>query len=71
LIGLDNTPQARLTVEQQVSRDVTVTYITNLNRAQQQIVRVAWDLSRQFSAIMTRDENGVLSIDFVYKQSFK
>ena len=71
LIGIDNTPQARLTVEQQVSRDVTVTYITNLNRAQQQIVRVAWDLSRQFSAIMTRDENGVLSVDFVYKQSFK
>jgi len=71
LIGLDNTPQARLTLEQQVSRDVTVTYVTSLNRAQTQIARVEWDLSRRFSAVMTRDENGVLSLDFFYKRGFR
>lgn len=71
LIGLDNTPQARLSVEQPISRDVSVTYITSLNRAQNQLVRVQWDLSREWSAIATRDENGVLSVDFVFKRSFK
>lgn len=71
LIGLDNTPQARLSFEQQISRDVSVTYVTSLNRAQYQLVRVQWDLSRQWSAIATRDENGVLSVDFLFKKSFK
>lgn len=71
LIGLDNTPQARLSFEQQISRDVSVTYVTSLNRAQYQLVRIQWDLSRTWSALATRDENGVLSIDFLYKKSFK
>ncbi len=71
LIGLDNTPQARVSFEQQISRDVTVTYVQALNRAQQQLVRVQWDWSREWSAIATRDENGVLSVDFVYKRSLR
>ncbi len=71
LIGLDNTPQSRLSFEQPVSRDVTVTYSQTLARAQGQLVRVQWDLSRQWSALATRDENGVLSVDFVFRKSFK
>src|SRR5262249_5534378 len=38
LTGVDYLPQARLTIEQQVSKDVTLTYIPNLNRTQEQIV---------------------------------
>jgi len=71
LTGLENTAQARLTVEQQVSRDVTVTFITNLNRTQQQIVSVEWDFSREFSALAIRDENGVFGLDFFYRKRFK
>ncbi len=70
LTGVTNTPQARLTVEQQLSRDVTVTYITNLNRTQQQIVRVQWDLSRDFSVLAVRDDNGVFGVDFLYRKRF-
>jgi hypothetical protein len=32
-------PQAH-TIEQQVSKDITLTYITNLNRTQEQIVQI-------------------------------
>ncbi len=71
LTGLENTAQARLTVEQQVSRDLTVTFITNLNRTQQQIVSVEWDFSREFSALAVRDENGVFGLDFFYRKRFK
>ncbi|MCU0246368.1 MAG: translocation/assembly module TamB, partial [Bryobacter sp.] len=71
LTGIDRTPQARLTVEQQVSSDIIVTYITNLNRTQQQIVSVEWDFSRQFSAIAVRDENGTFGVDFFYRRRFK
>jgi translocation and assembly module TamB len=64
-------PQARLTMEQQVSSDVTLTYITNLAVTNQQIVRVQWDFSRKWSAVALRDENGAFSIDFLYRKRFK
>ena len=64
-------PQARLTFEQQVSSDITLTYITNLAVANQQIVRVEWDLNQRWSVVALRDENGAFSIDFQYKKSFK
>ena len=71
LTGIENTAQARLTIEQQVSRDITVTFITNLNRTQQQIVSVEWDFSRDFSAVAIRDENGIFGLDFFYRKRFK
>jgi translocation and assembly module TamB len=64
-------PQARLTLEQQVSSDITLTYITNLAVTNQQIVRVQWDFSRRWSAVALRDENGAFSIDFQYRKRFK
>jgi translocation and assembly module TamB len=64
-------PQARLTMEQQVSSDITLTYITNLAVTNQQIVRVQWDFSRKWSAVALRDENGAFSVDFQYRKRFK
>jgi translocation and assembly module TamB len=63
-------PQARLTLEQQVSTVVTVTYITNLSVTNQQIVRVQWDLGKQWSVVALRDENGAFSVDFQYRRRF-
>jgi translocation and assembly module TamB len=68
LTGIDNTPQARLTLEQQISKDVTLTYVTNLNRSQQQLVRLEWNLSQEWSVIAVRDENGVFGMDFQYRR---
>jgi translocation and assembly module TamB len=71
LTGVDNIPQARLIFEQQVSRDITLSYVTNLNRTSQQIVRVEWDFSRQWSMVANRDENGIFSVDVLYRKRFK
>lgn len=71
LTGVDNLPAARLTFEQQVSRDITLTYITDLNRTQEQIVRVEWELSEHWSAIAVRDSNGLFGIDIQYHKRFK
>jgi translocation and assembly module TamB len=69
--GVDYLPQARLTIEQQVSKDITLTYVTNLNRTQEQIVRIEWDVSRQWSAIAVREANGLFGIDLQYRKRFK
>ena len=71
LTGVDNIPQARITVEQSISRDVTLTFVSNLNRAQQQVVRLEWDLNREWSLIAVRDENGVFGVDFLLKKRFR
>jgi translocation and assembly module TamB len=71
IAGLEGTPQARVTVEQQVSKDVTVTFVTNLNRSQQQVVRLEWNLSREWSLIALRDENGAFGVDFQLRKQVK
>jgi translocation and assembly module TamB len=70
LMGANAQPQARLTIEQQISKDVTLTYITNLTQANQQLVRLEWDLNRRLSVVALREENGVFGIDFLYKKRF-
>ena len=64
-------PQARPPVEQQISRDVTLTYVTNLSQANQQIIRVEWDMNRNWSVVAVREENGVFGVDFFFKKRFR
>jgi translocation and assembly module TamB len=54
-----------------VSKDITLTYITNLNRTQEQLVRLQWDLDKNWSAIAVRDANGLFGIDFQFRKRFK
>ncbi|HEU5453199.1 MAG TPA: translocation/assembly module TamB domain-containing protein, partial [Terriglobales bacterium] len=63
-----NNPTAQVTIEQQVSRNITVTYITDLSRSAQQVIQLEYAINRNFSVIALRDQNGVLSLDFRYRQ---
>jgi translocation and assembly module TamB len=69
--GLDNSTQARLTLEQQISKEITITYITNLAHTSQQVFRFEWALSKQYSLVGLYNENGVLSVNLQYKKRFK
>jgi translocation and assembly module TamB len=70
LPGIESNPQARLTVEQQVTPDIVVTYVTNVTNSNPQVVRVEWSVSKQWSVVVLREENGVASLDFFYKKRF-
>ena len=63
-----NNPNAQVTIEQQVSKNITVTYITDLSRSAQQVIQMEYAINRNFSIIALRDQNGVLSFDFRYRQ---
>ncbi|MGA9627112.1 MAG: translocation/assembly module TamB domain-containing protein, partial [Bryobacteraceae bacterium] len=71
LPGVETNPQARLTLEQQVTPDLTFTYITNVTTSNPQVVQVEWSFSRQWSAVALREENGLFGLDFFYKRRFK
>lgn len=66
-----NNRQARLTLEEQVSRNITVTYVTNLAQTSEQIFRFEWSFNPQYSLVAVRDDNGEFGIDIQYKRRFK
>jgi translocation and assembly module TamB len=69
--GVENLPQARLTIEQSLSRNVIFTFSLNLSRSSQQVVRMEWDLSNDWSLIAVRDENGAFGVDFLFRHRFR
>jgi len=71
LTGVENNPQARLTIEQQVTPEITFTYITDVTSADPLVIQVEWSFSRHWSAVALRDENGLVGLNFVYKRRFK
>jgi translocation and assembly module TamB len=50
---------------------VTLTYITNLNNAQEQIVQVEWIVNRRVSVLATRDQNGLFGVDFKIRKQIR
>jgi translocation and assembly module TamB len=61
--GPENNPNARLTIEQQVSDKVTLTYITNLSQSAQQIIQFEYNITRDVSILAVRDQTGVVGFD--------
>jgi translocation and assembly module TamB len=64
-------PQARLTLQQQITSELTFTYVTNLTRADPQTIRVEWAIDTDWSAVATRQENGMIGMDLFYKKRFQ
>ena len=69
--GADNNPSARLTVQQQVSNNVTLTYITNLTQSAQQVIQFEYNINEQYTFQAIRDENGVVSFDLLIRKRKK
>ena len=69
--GAEANPSARVTTEQQVTKDLTFTYSYDLSSAQQQVIRVEWAPTRQWSFIVTRDENGLVGADVLFKKRLR
>jgi translocation and assembly module TamB len=69
--GPENNANARLTIEQQVSNKITITYITNLSQSAQQIIQVEWNITRDLSVQGIRDQTGVLGFDVRIRQRKK
>jgi len=70
LPGVEYNPQARLTLEQQVTPNITFTYITDVTSTNPQVVSVEWAFAREWSAVAQRDENGFIGMDIFFKKRF-
>ena len=65
--GLEANPSARISTEQQIADDLTLIYSYDLSSAQQQAIRIEWNPDRRWSFIVTRDQNGLVGSDVLYK----
>jgi translocation and assembly module TamB len=62
---------ARITIEQQVAPDFLITYSTDVNSTEQQVIQVEYNLRRNLSIVALRDKNGTFGLDVKFRQRFK
>jgi translocation and assembly module TamB len=59
---------ARVTVEQQVTRNLLVLYESNVTSTQQQVIQIEYNINRNISLVALRDQNGTFGIDVKIKK---
>jgi translocation and assembly module TamB len=69
-MGSSSEMTARLTIGKKISKDFYIYYSTNLTRQTEEIIRLEWDLSNEFSIVGTRNEIGRLSFDVKVRRRF-
>ena len=62
---------ARITIQQQVTHDLTITYSTNTSSDQEQVIQVEYAIRRDISIVALRDNNGTFGLDVKFTKRFK
>jgi translocation and assembly module TamB len=62
---------ARVTVEQQLTHDLTLTYVTVTSASQYRIIQFEWAISDNVSVLGLRDQNGIFGLEFRFRRRFK
>jgi translocation and assembly module TamB len=62
---------ARITVEQQISKNATLTYATNVNSTAEQLIQGQVNLTDNLSLLAVRDESGVFSLLFKIRRRYR
>jgi translocation and assembly module TamB len=64
-------PQAQMTLQQQIANNLTFTYVTALDNANSTTIQAVWSLTSEWSAVATRDQNGIFSVNLLYKRQIR
>ena len=68
--GSNQNAAARVTVQQRVTRNMTITYVSNVGSTQEQVIQVEYNVNRNISIVALRDYNGTFGIDVKIKKRF-
>jgi translocation and assembly module TamB len=66
----ESNASARVTIEQQVTRDLTITYSSNAASDQEQLIQVEYHVKRDLSVVFLRDVNGTYGLDIKWVRHF-
>ncbi len=70
-VGTLGNSTARITVVEPLSKELTLTYATNVNQSAQQFLSLQYQISENKSIVITRDESGVFSIVYKIRQRYR
>jgi translocation and assembly module TamB len=70
-VGSVGSSSARITVQQNISRNVQLTYATNVNATAQQLIQAQVDITSSVSVVALRDESGVFSLVLKVRKRFR
>ena len=70
VLGSSAEMTARLTIGKKIARDFSVLYSTNLTTQREEITRLEWEFSNDFTVVGTRDEEGRFSLDVKVHKRF-
>jgi translocation and assembly module TamB len=70
-VGTLGNSTARITVQKQLTRQLSVTYATNVNSTAQQLLQGQYDLTDNASLVVTRDESGVFSVVYKIRRRYR
>ncbi len=71
LVGASNNPGARITLSEQVTKDLTVTYSQDLSSNRQQVILIEYFFNRNTSILASRDELGNFGLDIRLRKRLK
>ncbi len=69
--GTESNAAARISIQQQLTPNLTVTYATNATSNSQQVIQIEYAVTRDISVVALRDINGTFGIDIEFKKRFK
>jgi translocation and assembly module TamB len=70
-VGTLGNSSARITIQEQISKQITATFATNVNTSAQQLIQVQYDLTHNSSIVVARDESGVFSIVYKLRRRYR
>jgi translocation and assembly module TamB len=71
LVGTTNNPGARITLSEQVTKDLSVTYSQDLSSNRQQVILIEYFIGRNTSILASRDELGTFGLDIRHRTRLK
>jgi len=71
VLGAGGASGARITFEQQVTRDLTLTYVSNTAESQYRVIQFEWAVSDNASLVGVRDQNGIFGLEIKFRRRFR
>jgi translocation and assembly module TamB len=70
ITGTTYLPTAQVTLQQQISNSLTFTYTSALDDPNTTLISAEWAFNPRWSALALRDQNGIISLNLLYKRRF-
>jgi translocation and assembly module TamB len=70
-VGTLGNSTARITVQEPLSKQLTLTFATNVNQSAEQLIQVQYQINENTAIVVTRDESGVFSIVYKIRKRYR